>query len=597
MSKRKLIKLIIILVIFNLCFSIGVVYAQNKINITVLPFENVSNNTNYAFLGNYIPNSINTYLNLVSDINTIPSTETVEYAEKFGLDSTTLQKMSVVLRFAIKSEVNTIVIGRFIIDEQTGMIIVSVFVYSIAQRGIILAKQYENFLDDDMFSFVDNIALNIKDEIDKKKEEIEEFIDEMMSNTTKPNYTTKLTMKEAIPKGIPFEWETDKETTSILYLGTEPDFNIDSSIASFEDESIDGLTHRAVVTFDAIGQQEKYYLKASDTDFLDNSIVSEETSLLKSEVDKITDEIIYEIMEELSKHIDEMNYKRAFSLCSDANIIINKYEHSSKTYEEVKAKVDNLLPQLEKASQLNNLFIKLKRYINENTFEKAMPITDEIISEITKTPIEDVITIKEMETLKTKLDIAIKVQKVVLKGDVFFKEGEYGKARDNYNNALSLIKKNSIDDLISVIEIENKLRKIFVSLDTHISLSVGAGLGYGSLINFYNGIIPGWSVELTIRPNRIFSLGLGVDFLYAEVFAKFSPINTIGFYPISSELYIRPEIKYGFIPPLGLTIGASIGYILYFDDVWGIYFDASGDYDFFGKAYYFIGEVGVIFNF
>lgn len=330
-------KMVIILIILIILFSVSLdCFASNSldksgIKIAVLSFENKEEVNAYDYLSKSIQNSIYEALNIQEGINLIPNKTSNEYSKEIGLGIQNRESLSAMMRFAAETTANVITIGEYIIHPDENIIDVNVYVYSIAQRDIIINISNSGELDNS-YELLDMIAQKTSDKVKENRESIEIAIDDIIKDATPPKYTTKPQIQEISIEGIKIEWITTKETASNLILMTSK--NKEDYVKKFGDLSEDAVHHYVIIPIKMLKKDKEFYFVVIDTDFIGNEI--------ESSITQIKSKTVY-------------------------NTLFNQYTEEKKSLLDQSIKKEEsgeLETALDKLQELQNLITKYDSYLN-----------------------------------------------------------------------------------------------------------------------------------------------------------------------------------------------------------------------------------------
>ncbi len=178
------------------------------------------------------------------------------------------------------------------------------------------------------------------------------FVDELAFR--EPSYVQHLKIESVTFNGIVVTWQTDKETLGELFVSDAENFSINKAITSFKDLSTDGRKHKALITFEELDIKNILYIKSMDTDFIENSVLSDELMITKKDV---YDVLLKEFNTEYSKlngliqlYETQKNFESAKLTCEETLNLIVKYnkildleKYKSETEEKLKYITDTAL--------------------------------------------------------------------------------------------------------------------------------------------------------------------------------------------------------------------------------------------------------------
>ena len=212
-------------------------------------------------------------------------------------------------------------------------------------------------------------------------------------------------------------------------------------------------------------------------------------------------------------------------------------------------------------------------YDNED-YRSAHKNYDEALSVLINNSVDEkYVDRQSVEDMFNRLSIVVKVMDMVEKADTLAEEGEHGEANDIYNQCIDIIKENSLQDIFSVSELESKLGETPLYKKLYINASGGVAT---SLLQF-GSIIPAWNIGITYRLSRSLSIGAGINLFSIEAFGKYSLINTLFIDNISSEFVIKANAFFNTSPlfigygPFGVGGGIAFEYIIGINGVFGIH--------------------------
>jgi len=487
--------------------------------------------------------------------------------------------------------------GEYIIKEETDEVIIRVFAFSIAEKRFIYAKQFQGNMGTGIFDLIDRISMETTKEIIKNKEIYEKFIQKMLSDIKPPKYIQHPKVVDSVSKGIMVEWITDKDTVSSLFVSPDKDFNINNAEYTITDLSTDGESHYVIIDYDKVSKNDKYYFKSKDIDFIDNKVVSNLGEIDIKEVKKLINSTKDELIKSMYDNISQHNFQKALNVNESLITMIIDYSSFIKDIGIDMDILNSLNQQLDKASTIEETLKKAETKLTNNDYKTALDAFQEVLNYLIENPIEDVLPIEYIEERINKTETAIMVKQLIEEGDKLTDNKKYSEAREKYNQAYNLIKDKNLHPIIPIEDVDNRLRKLPEVLGTYYYFNFSLGIGYADLgitENLYKGIAPGVELSLTIRIDRVFSLGLGISQYFIQGFSKVSIFNTTSIKPTSHEIFIKPTFYMNVL--FGFTIGAggSIGYIIGFNDKYGLIFDAEFIYDFLKPSYSILGKVGFI---
>jgi TolB-like protein len=573
---------------------------KSNIKIAVIQFKNSSQLDIYEYLISSIQNSIHSSLSQYKEIGLISNTKSNEISNKYDYSFDSLEDMSKALRFAYDTRATIILSGEYIIKEETDEVIIRVFAFSIAEKRFIYAKQFLGNMGTGIFDLIDRLSMETTKEIIKNKEIYEKFIQKMLSDLKPPEYIQHPKVVDSVSKGIMVEWITDKDTVSSLYVSPDKDFDINNADYSIIDLSTDGKRHYVIIDYDKISKKDKYYFKSKDIDFIDNKVVSKTGEIDIKEVKKLINLTKDNLIKSMYDNISQHNFQKAHNDNKSLLTMINDY---SSFIEDIGIDMDilnSLNTQLNKASTIEETLKKAETNLTNNDYKTALEGFQEVLEYLIENPIEDVLPIEYIEERIHKIETAIMVKQLIEEGDKLTDNKKYSEAREKYNQAYSLIKDKNLHSIIPIEDVDNRLRKLPEVLGTYYYVNLSLGIGYADLginNNIYQGIAPSVELSLTIRIDRVFSLGFGISQYFIQGFSKVSILNTTSIKPTSHEIFIKPTIYMNVL--FGFTIGAggSIGYIIGFNNKYGLIFDAEFIYDFLKPSYTILGKVGFVIFF
>lgn len=372
-------------------------------------------------------------------------------------------------------------------------------------------------------------------------------------------------------EGVSIEWETDKETIDTLYLSEKEDFEDEATKKTIYDKSIDGMNHKAVISYDIIDPKNGYYYKVESKDFLNNILESEVYYIKENEIyDTIHNNYNIEFNKSIAVikiYTKDGDYQTAVQTFNDIFNLIDKY-NEALNLEEIKLQFTNTYEAL-------NKLVEGDQNIDTSDYEEALVLYNDALTTIIDAGTDKYIKKEPIESKIRKLKIIVEAFKLVNEGDNFYSEENYKMASIKYNNAIELIKKENVDDIVSIYDIEQKIEQLPENL-SKTALNIDFGI-YTNLIKSAGEessalayALPIWNLSFLYRFNKHFSIGLGLHLFNIDVHAVYSFINTYG-HEKSSELYI----KAGLIMPVifnSIGIKISAGYTIGLGSVIGINF-------------------------
>lgn len=601
--QRKIVVSIKILILFILIFNSSV-YAQDKdVIISVLPFKNVSEIASYNYLIGTIQNSIHNSLEMIEDVYVIPTKKGTNVSKEINLNVDTLNNVSKILMYSIKTKVNVIVTGKYSINETKDTISITIFIYSVAKKEIIMEISFEDDLNS-IFDIIDTASINTRDKVLEIKDELLISVETMKENVKKPKHITQPDIKDIAFDNMLIEWKTNKKTYSTLYIGIKNDFDVKDSILTLDDLSDDARNHFVYVNYDVLEQNDYLYYKAVDKDFINSAITSKEGIIKRKKVcDKIAN--LYNVKsatihKEIELDIDNMNFKDAVKECERVIEVISKVENLIDI-EDKKTNIVKLKKDLEIACTVDDTIKSAELLVDSKDYTASLNKYMEALSILNEnSPVKEFFPIEEIENEIRRLNAAITVEKIIKEGDEHRKSDALGRAEEKYNEAIDIIEKEGIDDLISVESVKGKLSNIVAYTNY---LTVGVGGGYMELNGFQATLCPNWDLSYTRRFGPLFSIGIGINMVYLDLFVKYSPFHRFSslFY---SEIYIKPSLLIKIVPNFGvddgvfLGVGAALSYIMNFNS-WGWYIDIGGWFDplHTHPMFFTTIRIGIVYNF
>lgn len=359
MKKFKVVFVIMAIIIFFVPDLYSQTTEASNIKISVNKFESKNNVETYNYLSNSLQNSIFASLNNNDGIKVISNDTSNKYAEELSLYIKNVEKLSVMLRFGAKTQSNVIILGEYAVDTDKEILSVKVYVYSIAQRDVIILFNETTDLNN-VYDLIDRISLITTQEVLANKSEIEIALDEMLGDVSPPEYLAEPQIMSVGLDGILIRWETDKPTASKMLLLDDKDRN--SIINEYLDFSDDAQNHSVLIPIaDVFEERRTLYFTSYDVDFLDNEIEAEIRTIKK---EFILDELksTYEkelqtyknIAENLEK---EESYESALSTLKTALTLVkdySKYIDTKKDKQYIENEIERLKNIVEDISTIED---------------------------------------------------------------------------------------------------------------------------------------------------------------------------------------------------------------------------------------------------
>ncbi len=394
-----------------------------------------------------------------------------------------------------------------------------------------------------------------------------------------PSYVEEPELIEVTGEGVRIEWETSKETLSTLYIGTEKEFSINDDTPAYYDLSKDGKNHFILLSYEQIDPKGEYYLRAKDRDFLDNEVDSQEIHIPKY--------LIYNTLEEQYKSdvnilkatlrtfldADEPDYESALQASKDIVKMIENYEEILDLETE-KKKYTDTYNWLNVVIEVPVLLGETGELISSEDYTTAIEKASEalgLLEEASDNPnIEKSYSTNQINRVKALIDAI----EYIKKGNAYKNEGKVIHSKDAYRKAIRLIKGNSLDEYVSVDTINARMDGMPDLLKRfYVNAGIGGTMNVLNTNNIAGSISPNWNIGFNFRANRVITVGLGIDVIMLDVFAKFSLVNTTFQDLVSSEFFIKTNFLMNFAPTMGIGGGITLEYIIGFKGVFGIYFD------------------------
>ncbi len=497
-------------------------FAQQKdigIKIAILPFDNKSKNADFDYLSQLFQQSIYASITQQEGIKVIPNAKATQNAKEVGLTLSTLSTSTITLKFAVKCDINVIILGSYDIDSK-GKLFVTTYVYSVAQKNnaITIVKD-----GTDIFQIIDDIALNTSKELKARKSEIEIALEDIMKDIDPPAYISEPKIKDISVDGVRIEWQTNKETVSTLYIGVTPNFVIDKNTPAIDDQSEDAKNHYVIVGYNIITPTGEYYFKTKDQDLFNNVVSSkEEPHIEKNEIYEVLSEeyelSVKNLYDEVEKLKKEGKFDESLDIYKNVIEINNKYIALIEVKEE-KEEMDIHKSDLEEAAEVMVYIRKAENNVKERKFFDALSNYQEAYEKIGEYQIENFISPEKVNNEIRRMNAAIQVENIIAEGDNLKEEKKNKEAAIKYREAEKIVKAEKIGDLFP------DLRKKIESVDGPIT-KFYIDAGGGAFMNFDLDFAPLWNVSFMMRINKYFSWGVGVNLFSPEVFAKFSFVNT-----------------------------------------------------------------------
>ncbi len=585
----------------------SVAYSQtNDLICAVIEFKNSTENPDFDYLKYSFQNSIIESLSSVKGAKVIDATLANKVANSNGLSYDEHDNKRLILTYAAEAGVNIIVLGEFNIIKDD-VITVKILHYSVAQLKIVDEFTLTGSVEDS-FKLVNRIAITSSDKFIEKQEELQITLNQIREQVRPPKYKQKPEIVDISIDGIRIEWVTDKETISELYIGNRNNFGIDESFDTYLDKSTDAVNHYVIMDYENINIKEEYYLRSKEEDFFDNVIISDTIKIEKG--------IIYQdLLNDFEELKIDFTKKASHNINEEYDIdvatqIIVEFLDNTKKYNKL-LDLDNHIAEQKDIYKIMNLLKEADVKINNKDFissrdiyYKCMNILDGLVI------YTDIISEKFLSRMVERVDVAMKVNKLIDEGDRSVQLENYRLARTQYSTVLKLVTKYKIEDLIELDYVKGKLDSIPKTLYYfYINTALGSGYNLLSNIDISETSITSWYLNFNIRSNRLMSYGFGIDLFSIEAFAKISPINTNGLFFNSSEFYIKGGISVDFLTEIissvntGIGIGANLatGYIWSFENygisaeikLWTVYFTGKSNNLPFNVSF----NLGIVYNF
>ncbi len=552
----------ILIVILITLLSTNLLAQDIGIKIAILPFENKTGLDEYDYLSQSISKSVYASVNQQTGIDLIDNSEAEKAAQKVGLNIENMDKVSTTLRFALEAEINVIIMGEYSLDNENDLLKVDSYVYSIAQKEVIINLNFESELGSSMFDLVDEISFTTSKELKERKDEIEIALEEIKKNLQPPEYITEPEITEVIIDGVIVEWETTKETVSTLYISETEDFTIDTTTPYFEDQSEDAINHYVIIDYDTIDPEKEYYFKSIDEDFFQNSVTHDEKKIPEKEIYNTLinqyESDVQELYDQMEKYKEENDFDAALEVYQKIIEYNDKYKKVIEDVgdsEEVEEKTKN---DYKTASEIMKILEQAENYQEQEDYQAALNEYEKAYNMIIDNELTKLINTEPIEKEINRMKAVLKVFELVKKGDKEFNNENMREAKKAYEESLKIIKKNDIDDIIDPDPIKQKLNSINEDLLPPMNyLNIGSGI-FINPEKAFSDIIPMWQLSYNFRFSRLLSMGVGFNLFSLVVDTKLSFINTF-----SDELLFEIGIQGSFIPgvPMGVGAIANIKYI------------------------------------
>lgn len=553
-SMRRYFITVILILILLTSFSINLYANSPLLIVSIVEFKNASGYEDYAFLSKAFQNSIFDSLNDVRGTELVDRETANNSADEYKLSIDNYNNKRIILKYSAKAKSNIIILGEYSIEgENRDRIKVKALLYSVAQMEVIDDISLTGSINNS-YDLVDEIAKKALDTFIEKQELLQISIEEIMEQVKPAKIITPPSITKVDENGIKIEWVTDKETASYIYIS--PNENIAEDSPQYEDMSIDAVNHYIILDYNAIDINSEYYIKSTETDFFDNTTESEKIHIEKKHIyNRLYDnykQIYDEFSKEVREKVDNENIEEALDIIYEKTEILNNYINLlelSGSEKDSLEKIDEVVKRIvegDKQIENMNLGFAVEQY------EEALTVHNN--------DIEDFIPIKIIETKLNNTQSTMRVLELVQEADSKLDENDYKKARESYREALNIIDNNS-NVLYSKSELLNKMESI---PDTIYKFYLDASLGSMFGIIPIGTVTPNltWNMTFNIRLSRLFTIGVGFDFLFLDTHLKFSPINTNGLYIMTHELYIKGGFLTDFKPITSLIIG--------YETEWGI---------------------------
>jgi tetratricopeptide (TPR) repeat protein len=554
----------ILIVILLSLLSTNLLAQDIGIKIAILPFENKTGLDEYDYLSQSISKSVYASVNQQTGIDLIDNSEAEKAAKKVGLKIENMDKVSTTLRFALEAEINVIIMGEYSLDNDNDLLKVDAYVYSIAQKKVIINLNFESELGSSMFELVDEISYTTSKELKERKDEIQIALEEIRKNLQPPEYVKEPEITEVTIDGVKVEWETTKETVSTLYVSEDEDFTIDTDTPYFEDQSEDAINHYVIIDYETIDPEKEYYFKSVDEDFFQNSVTHDEKKIPEKEIYNTLisqyESEVQELYDQMEKYKEENDFDAALEIYNKIIEYNDKYEKVIEKVgdsEEVEEKTKN---DYKTASEVMKILEQADEYQQKEDYQAALDEYEKAYNMILDNDLTELINVEPIEKEINRMKAVLKVIELVKKGDKDFNNENMREAKKAYEESLKIIKKNGIDDIIDPDPIKQKLNSINEDLLPPMNyINAGSGVFINpEIMESISDIVPMWQFSYNFRFNRLFSMGVGFNLFSLVVDTKFSFINTF-----SDELLFEFGIQSSFLPSLPMGVGAiaNIKYI------------------------------------
>lgn len=384
-------------------------------------------------------------------------------------------------------------------------------------------------------------------------------VDEMAFSP--PNYMSQPEIAEIGLNGVKITWETDKETISNLYIDSKSDFSITDDTASFYDLSTDGKNHYVILNYDEIDPNGEYYFRSVDKDFIDNEIASKEIHIPKEHLYRELEELyksesnqLYAI---LKVYVNGKDYASATQTSKDIVKLIEKYE-GAIGLEELKTQMVGLMEAMTHLKHGDDA-------LNLNDYQTALENYKKSAEIIVEKGVGKFIPKEQVEEDIDKLKAIVLAYELLEDADRYVEEEKHKKASYKYDECLRLIKRRGIEDMISVEDIEKKMKELpkllsrfYVNLGLHLFSNLTPLQKNGDSFTY---TLPGIRASFGVTIFKWLGVGLGIDLANIELYANLSIINKSGRL-LSPEIYIRLSFLTRYTKRPEDTFPTSVGFKL-----------------------------------
>lgn len=480
-------KFVIFCIVFVNLFLCGFSYAQSSdVIISILPFDNGSNNEEYSYLSSAMQNSVLSLLKNQDGIGIVSNDKSKKASEELGLNSETINNFSLVIRYGSQLNATVVLSGIYYIDEENEKINVEIYVFSIGQKKIIETLYYSGDLNVSIYDIMDNISASTAELVRSRKEDIQVAWENLKEDIGPPEYIWTPDVASFGTKNLKITWQTTQETMSTLYLSTKPNFSINQAELVFADTSENAINHEVIIGYVDLDPDEVYYFKTVDVNIIGDELRSEEKAFdVKDIIANISGRYIAlynKVLEKVNIYLKENNIEYAFKEALHLLEVTVEYQ-SILDLREYKNNIVELISEISTISDLRHLIARADQNIIDGFYEVARNSYKEALDVVVEYEFTAYISVEELETKLSRAENLVEIWEYIQLGNEMVSAQRYAPSVEEYKKALEKLKETKLQKYIS----EKKLDAVIKFLE--FIIKADSFIHKENYVEVYNNIV------------------------------------------------------------------------------------------------------------